>query len=167
MPRVKNHRADHRVRPICVCSRSKGQAGKEALDRWPSWAQRCRQLQRKIGRHRDTIDAALQHGLSQGLIEEHQAAGLDPHGFGFRSPEALIALGMLALGGYRPPARPSSRMMTPSNDRRASNFRSSSLMRRVAGVSADPGPTTRSPATSVALPRVTVASSLDGEAHGT
>lgn len=49
----------------------RGDAGKEALDRWIAWAQRCRipafvELQRKIRRHRAAIDAALEHGLSQG-----------------------------------------------------------------------------------------------------
>ena len=52
----------------------KGQVGKVALDRWLAWAQRCRidvfvELDRKIRRHRAAIDAALDHGLSEGLIE--------------------------------------------------------------------------------------------------
>jgi transposase len=87
----------------------KGEAGKEALDRWIAWAQRCRipafvELQRKIRRHRAAIDAALEHGLSQGLIESTNTKlrVLTRMAFGFRSPDALIALGMLALGGYRP-----------------------------------------------------------------
>ena len=51
----------------------KGEAGKEALDKWISWARRCRipvfvELAHRIVKHRDTIDAALDHGLSQGLI---------------------------------------------------------------------------------------------------
>ena len=42
----------------------KGQAGKEALDRWIAWAQRCRipsfvDLQRRIRKHRAAIDATL------------------------------------------------------------------------------------------------------------
>ena len=87
----------------------KGEAGKEALDRWLAWAQRCRipafvELQRRIRRHRAAIDAALDHGLSQGLIESTNTKlrVLTRMAFGFSSPEALIALGMLALGGYRP-----------------------------------------------------------------
>lgn len=49
----------------------KGQAGKDALDRWISWARRCRidafvKLQRRIVKHRAAIDATLDHGLSQG-----------------------------------------------------------------------------------------------------
>lgn len=87
----------------------KGEAGKQALDRWLSWAQRCRipafvALGRKLRRHRAAIDAALDHGLSQGLIESTNTKFRVLHrmAFGFRSPEALIALAMLALGGHRP-----------------------------------------------------------------
>ncbi|CAN5909272.1 ISL3 family transposase [soil metagenome] len=87
----------------------RGEAGKQALDRWISWAQRCRipafvELQRRIRRHRAAIDAALDHGLSQGLIESTNTKlrVLTRIAFGFRSPDALIALGMLALGGHRP-----------------------------------------------------------------
>ena len=87
----------------------KGEAGKEALDRWISWARRCRipafvHLQRRIVKHRVAIDAALEHGLSQGLIESTNTKIrlLTRLAFGFRSPEALIALAMLALGGHRP-----------------------------------------------------------------
>ncbi|MGH9047092.1 MAG: ISL3 family transposase [Acidimicrobiales bacterium] len=87
----------------------KGEAGKEALDRWTSWARRCRipafvELQRKIVRHRKAIDATLDHGLSNGLIESTNTKIrlLTRIAFGFRSPEALIALALLALGGHRP-----------------------------------------------------------------
>jgi len=52
----------------------KGDAGKQALDRWLAWAQRCRipafsELRRKIVKHRAAIDATLEHGLSNALIE--------------------------------------------------------------------------------------------------
>ena len=87
----------------------KGQDGKEALDRWISWARRCRipafiELARRIVKHRDTIDAALDHGLSQGLIESTNTKirVLTRIAFGFHNPAALIALAMLALGGHRP-----------------------------------------------------------------
>ena len=58
----------------------------------------------RIVRHRQAIDAALDHGLSQGLIESTNTKIrlLTRIAFGFRSPEALIALAMLALGGHRP-----------------------------------------------------------------
>ena len=63
-------------------------------------------------RHRQAIDAALDHGLSNGLIESTNTKIrlLTRIAFGFRSPEALIALAMLALGGYRPtlPAEPNT-----------------------------------------------------------
>ncbi len=70
---------------------------------------RCRipvfvELAGRIVRHRDVIDAALDHGLSQRLIESTNTKIrlLTRIAFGFRSPEALIALAMLALGGHRP-----------------------------------------------------------------
>ena len=86
-----------------------GAAGKQALDRWVSWARRCRipafvQLQRKIMRHREPIEATLHHGLSNGLIESTNTKIrlLTRIAFGFKDPQALIALAMLSLGGYRP-----------------------------------------------------------------
>ena len=87
----------------------KGEAGKEALDKWISWARRCRipvfvELAHRIVKHRDTIDAALDHGLSQGLIESTNTKirVLTRVAFGFHSAEPLIALAMLAFGGHRP-----------------------------------------------------------------
>jgi transposase len=87
----------------------KGAEGKQALDRWICWARRCRipgfvELARRIVKHRQAIDAALDHGLSQGLIESvnTKIRLLARIAFGFRSPQALIALAMLALGGHRP-----------------------------------------------------------------
>jgi transposase len=87
----------------------KGEEGKQALDRWISWARRCRipvfvELAGRIVRHRQAINAALDHGLSQGLIESTNTKIrlLTRIAFGFRLPEALIALAMLALGGHRP-----------------------------------------------------------------
>jgi len=87
----------------------KGEEGKQALDRWLAWAQRCRidafvELGRKIKRHRPAIDAALEHRLSQGLIESTNTKIrlITRVAFGFHSADALIALAMLALGGHRP-----------------------------------------------------------------
>jgi transposase len=87
----------------------KGDEGKQALDCWIAWAQRCRipafvTLQQRIRRHRKEIDAALEHGLSQGLIESTNTKLRLLHrlAFGFHSPQAFIALAMLTLGGYRP-----------------------------------------------------------------
>ncbi|MGH3095171.1 MAG: ISL3 family transposase [Streptosporangiales bacterium] len=87
----------------------KGEAGKHALDRWISWARRCRisifvELQRKIVKHLPTIHATLEHGLSNALIESTNTKirVLTRVAFGFKDPHALIALAMLALGGYQP-----------------------------------------------------------------
>jgi transposase len=87
----------------------KGQEGIEALDRWISWARRCRipafvALQRRIVTHRPQIEAALREDLSNALIESTNTKIrlLTRIAFGFRSPDALIALAMLSLGGHRP-----------------------------------------------------------------
>jgi transposase len=87
----------------------KGDAGIEALDRWQSWAARCRipafvALGRRIRKHRAAIEAALTHDLSNALIESTNTKIrlLQRIAFGFRSADALIALAMLALGGFRP-----------------------------------------------------------------
>jgi len=87
----------------------KGEAGKQALDRWLAWAQRCRidvfvELGRKIKRHLPAIHATLEHDLSNGLIESTNTKIrlLTRIAFGFKNPQALIALAMLSLGGYRP-----------------------------------------------------------------
>ncbi len=84
-------------------------AAAEALDRWISWARRCRipsfvKLQKRIVKHRVKILAAIEHNLSNGLIESTNTKIrlITRIAFGFRSPEALIALAMLNLGGHRP-----------------------------------------------------------------
>jgi transposase len=93
----------------------KGEAGKVALDRWLSWARRCRipafvHLAQRITAIRDKIHATLDHGLSNALIESvnTKIRLLTRIAFGFRSPDALIALAMLSLGGHKPtlPDRP-------------------------------------------------------------
>ena len=88
----------------------KGDEGKEALDRWLSWAARCRipafvTLARRLRAHRPAIDATLDHNLSNALIESTNTKIrlLTRMAFGFHSPHALIALAMLSLGGYCPP----------------------------------------------------------------
>ncbi len=84
-------------------------AAVEALDRWISWAQRCRipafvKLQKSIVKHKARILAAIEHNLSNGLIESTNTniRLITRMAFGFSSPEALIALAMLNLGGHRP-----------------------------------------------------------------
>jgi transposase len=81
----------------------------EALEKWIGWARRCRieafvKLQKSIVKHRDAILAAIEHGLSNGRIESvnTKVRLITRIAFGFRSPEALIALAMLSLGGHRP-----------------------------------------------------------------
>ncbi len=80
-----------------------------ALETWIGWARRCRipafiELQRRIVKHRDSILAAIEHGLSNGRIESvnTKIRLITRIAFGFRSPDALIALAMLNLGGHRP-----------------------------------------------------------------
>lgn len=80
-----------------------------ALERWISWARRCRipafvKLQRSIVKHRTRILAAIEHNLSNGLIESTNTKIrlITRIAFGFKSPEALIALALLSLGGHRP-----------------------------------------------------------------
>jgi transposase len=87
----------------------KGEEGKAALERWLSWAVRCRipeftRLAGKIKQHRAEIDATLTHGLSNALIESTNTKIrlITRTAFGFHHPEALIALAMLNLGGYAP-----------------------------------------------------------------
>ncbi len=81
----------------------------EAIDRWISWARRCRipefvSLQRSIVTHRDSILAAIEHGLSNGPIESvnTKIRLITRVAFGFSSPQALIAMAMLNLGGHKP-----------------------------------------------------------------
>jgi transposase len=87
----------------------KGDAGKEALDCWTSWARRSRiapfvKLQRRIVKHRPEIDAALDTGLSNALIESTNTKIrlITRVAFGFHGPEPLIALAMLSLGAHPP-----------------------------------------------------------------
>ncbi|RYP79692.1 ISL3 family transposase, partial [Nocardioides guangzhouensis] len=81
----------------------------QALETWIGWARRCRitpfiELQRRIVKHKASILAAIEHGLSNGRIESvnTKIRLITRIAFGFRSPQALIALAMLNLGGHRP-----------------------------------------------------------------
>ena len=80
------------------------------LHDWLIWARRCRlsafvKLARSITEHRAGIEAALVHDLSNARVESMNTRLrlLTRIAFGFRSPDALIALAMLSLGGYCPP----------------------------------------------------------------
>ena len=88
----------------------KGTAGIELLDRWLKRARRCRipsfvKLAKAITDHRAGIEAALTHGLSNARVESvnTKLRLLTRVAFGFRSPDALVALAMLDLGGLCPP----------------------------------------------------------------
>ena len=80
-----------------------------ALQRWISWARRCRipafvKLQKSIVKHKDRILAAIEHHLSNGLVESTNTKVrlITRMAYGFASPEPLIALALLSLGGHRP-----------------------------------------------------------------
>jgi len=80
------------------------------LDRWLAWARRCRldpfvRLARTITDQRAGIIAAIEHGLSNARIEQANTRIrlITRRAFGFHSPDALIALAMLTLGGLCPP----------------------------------------------------------------
>ena len=81
-----------------------------ALDRWLSWARRCRipafvQLAGKVARHRAAIEISIDHDLNNGLIESTNTKIrlIARQAFGFHDPHALIGLAMLAVGGLCPP----------------------------------------------------------------
>lgn len=81
----------------------------EALDKWVGSGRRCRipafvKLQRSIVKHRAVILASSEHGLSNGRIESMNTKIrlITRIAFGFKSPDALIALAMFSLGGHQP-----------------------------------------------------------------
>jgi transposase len=87
----------------------KGVRATVLLQAWLAWAKRCRipafvELAKAIARHRADIQAALTQGLSSGPSRPSTPRSACPSrvAFGFKSPEALIALAMLSLGGLCP-----------------------------------------------------------------
>jgi transposase len=79
------------------------------LDKWIAWARRCRipafvELQKSIVDQRTAILASIEHGLSNGRIESTNTKirRIIRIGFGFHSPEPIIALAMLSLSGNPP-----------------------------------------------------------------
>jgi transposase len=87
----------------------KGDEGKEALDAWLRWASRSQlppfvYLAKRIRRARRSIDATLEHRLSNGLIESMNTKirVMTRVAYGFGSAHALIALAILAFGGHKP-----------------------------------------------------------------
>ena len=80
------------------------------LDAWLAWARRSRlepfvRLARTITEQRPGIAAAIEHGLSNARVEaiNTNIRLITRRAFGFHSPNALIALAMLTLGGLCPP----------------------------------------------------------------
>ena len=89
--------------------RLKGEEGIKLLAHWLNWASHCRidafvNLARKVRRHRVAIEESLRSGTSNALVESTNTKirVLTRVAFGFRSPDALIAMAMLALGGVCP-----------------------------------------------------------------
>jgi transposase len=81
----------------------------ELLNAWLAWARRCRlapfvKLAKTITEQRPGIEAAIEHRLSNARIEQvnTQLRLIARRAYGFRTPEALIALAMLSLGGLCP-----------------------------------------------------------------
>jgi transposase len=80
------------------------------LESWLKWARRCRlepfvKLAKRIAEQRARVEAALRHSLSNARVEQinTQIRLIVRRGFGYHSPNAVIALAMLSLGGLCPP----------------------------------------------------------------
>jgi transposase len=89
--------------------RVKGTKGRELLVGWLSWASHSRipefvTLARSIRRYRDLIWNTLDHGLSNARSEATNThlRALTKRAYGFRSPDALIAMALLTRGGLCP-----------------------------------------------------------------
>ncbi|WP_326562955.1 ISL3 family transposase [Micromonospora sp. NBC_01796] len=102
------------LRTVFAIARRSPAEAVEALDRWISWARRCRipgfvKLQQRIVRHRHAIIASIEHRLSNAIVESTNTKIrlIIRRAYGFHSADAVIALAMLTLGGHRPnlPAR--------------------------------------------------------------
>ncbi|MFD0579671.1 ISL3 family transposase [Dactylosporangium darangshiense] len=97
------------LRTVFAIARRSPTEAVEALDRWISWARRCRlpqfvRLAQRVVRNRDAIVASIEHRLSNALVESMNTKIrlIVRRAFGFHSAEAIIALAMLSLSGYRP-----------------------------------------------------------------
>jgi transposase len=104
------YRADLLKEELRLVFKRKGPRAIALLDAWLVWARRCRipafvKLARSVTDHRAGIQATLLHGLSNGLVESvnTKIRLLTRRAFGFRSPDALIALALLSMGGLCPP----------------------------------------------------------------
>jgi transposase len=80
------------------------------LEAWLRWARRSRRepfrkLARRITEQRERVEAAFTNRLSNARVEQvnTQIRLIIRRGFGYHSPNAVIALPMLSLGGLCPP----------------------------------------------------------------
>ena len=97
------------LRTVFTIARRSPREAVEALDRWISWARRCRlpqfvTLAQRVVRNREAIVASIEHRLSNALVESMNTKIrlIVRRAFGFHSAEAIIALAMLSLSGHRP-----------------------------------------------------------------
>lgn len=84
-------------------------AAAELLESWLVWPRRCRikpfvNIARTITDQRDRIVAAIRHRLTNARAEglNTRIRLIARRAYGFHSPDALIALAMLSLGGLTP-----------------------------------------------------------------
>jgi transposase len=89
--------------------RVKGTKGRELPAGWLSWASHSHipefvTLARSIRRYRDLIRNTLDHGLSNARSEATNThlRALTKRSYGYRSPDALIAMALLTRGGLYP-----------------------------------------------------------------
>jgi transposase len=87
----------------------RGEAGIALLKAWLAWASRSKigafvELARSIRNYRTAIEAALTHGLTNARVESvnTKIRLLQRVAFGYRDPDALVAMAMLDLGGCCP-----------------------------------------------------------------
>lgn len=86
-----------------------GQPAIDALDRWLSWATRCRipafiALARRVRNYYTQISATLHERVTNALVESlnTKIRLITRRAFGFHNVHALIALARLSLGNLRP-----------------------------------------------------------------
>jgi hypothetical protein len=133
------------------CNLSRGDAKKIQRSRWAWWKNPADLNGEPAGeagldRHQQpptaprlpaqkgpAIHATLEHGVSNGLIESvnTKIRLITRIAFGFKDPDALIALAMPTLGGYRPP--PNRPKLTHGTGRRASYPQGGKSIRREGG----------------------------------
>jgi transposase len=97
----------------------------EALEAWIRWARRCRigafvDLQRKIVKHRPSILAAIEHGLSNGRIESVNTKSPTHHPHRVRVRVTRRTHRPHHAQPRRPPTRPPRPELTHGSVRRAS-----------------------------------------------